>query len=98
MHFWILQAKWLRFLYIDFSEFTRDQERLISETDGVDFLEGSVMLDHGPPDNWRSTYYPPSDHLRIVSMVKRHRVIYCLEVVKYYDETSQHTVNEVRTY
>ncbi|XP_023640462.1 cytokinin dehydrogenase 3 isoform X2 [Capsella rubella] len=88
------RAKWFRFLYIDFSEFTRDQERLISETDGVDFLEGSVMLDHGPPDNWRSTYYPPSDHLRIVSMVKRHRVIYCLEVVKYYDETSQYTVNE----
>ncbi|KAL1217430.1 Cytokinin dehydrogenase 3 [Cardamine amara subsp. amara] len=88
------RANWLRFLYIDFSEFTRDQERLISETDGLDFLEGSVMLDHGPPDNWRSTYYPPSDHLRIVSMVKRHRVIYCLEVVKYYDETSQHIVNE----
>ncbi|KAF2562147.1 hypothetical protein F2Q70_00014879 [Brassica cretica] len=52
------------------------------------------MLDHGPPDNWRSTYYPPSDHLRIVSMIKRYRVIYCLEVVKYYDETSQHSVNE----
>ncbi|KAL0734936.1 hypothetical protein Bca4012_011146 [Brassica carinata] len=88
------RAKWLRFLYTDFSEFTRDQERLISETDGLHFLEGSVMLDHGPPDNWRSTYYPPSDHLRIVSMVKQHRVIYCLEVVKYYDETSQHSVNE----
>ncbi|XP_010451653.1 PREDICTED: cytokinin dehydrogenase 3-like isoform X1 [Camelina sativa] len=88
------RAKWFRFLYIDFSEFTRDQERLISETDGLDFLEGSVMLDRGPPDNWRSTYYPPSDHLRIVSMVKRRRVIYCLEVVKYYDETSQYTVNE----
>ncbi|ESQ42714.1 hypothetical protein EUTSA_v10013271mg [Eutrema salsugineum] len=88
------RVKWLRFLYTDFSEFTNDQERLISETDGLDFLEGSVMLDHGPPDNWRSTYYPPSDHLKIVSMVKRHRVIYCLEVVKYYDETSQRTVNE----
>ncbi|VVB16255.1 unnamed protein product [Arabis nemorensis] len=88
------RVKWLRFLYIDFSEFTRDQERLISESDGLDFLEGSVMVDHGSPDNWRSTYYPPSDHLRIVSMVKRHRVIYCLEVVKYYDETSQYTVNE----
>ncbi|KAG2310744.1 hypothetical protein Bca52824_022301 [Brassica carinata] len=88
------RAKWLRFLYTDFSEFTRDQERLISETDDLHFLEGSVMLDHGPPDNWRSTYYPPSDHLKIVSMIKRHRVIYCLEVVKYYDETSQHSVNE----
>ncbi|KAF3535484.1 hypothetical protein F2Q69_00019474 [Brassica cretica] len=52
------------------------------------------MLDRGPPDNWRSTYYPPSDHLRIVSMIKRYRVIYCLEVVKYYDETSQNSVNE----
>ncbi|KAF3564566.1 hypothetical protein DY000_02017525 [Brassica cretica] len=88
------KAKWLRFLYTDFSEFTRDQERLISETNGLHFLEGSVMLDHGPPDNWRSTYYPPSEHMRIVSMVKQHRVIYCLEVVKYYDETSQHSVNE----
>ncbi|KAF8102640.1 hypothetical protein N665_0197s0004 [Sinapis alba] len=88
------RAKWLRFLYTDFSEFTSDQERLISETDGLHFLEGSVMLDHGPPDNWRSTYYPPSDHMRIVSMVKQHGIIYCLEVVKYYDETSQHSVNE----
>ncbi|CAH8381622.1 unnamed protein product [Eruca vesicaria subsp. sativa] len=91
------RAKWLRFLYTDFSEFTRDQERLISETNGLNFVEGSVLLDHGPPDNWRSTYYPPTDHLRIVSMVKEHRVIYCLEVVKYYDETSQHSVNQVRT-
>ncbi|KAK0571067.1 hypothetical protein LWI29_010525 [Acer saccharum] len=93
------RVKWVRLLYSDFSTFTRDQEFLISingrgQKQALNFLEGSLLMDQGSPDNWRSSFFPLSDHSRIISQITEHGIIYCLEVVKYYDEHTQNTVDE----
>jgi len=71
-------------LYEDFSSFTRDQEHLIS-INGPDYVEGSLIMNQTPPNNWRSSFFSPSDQSRINSLLTKHTIIYCLEVVKYYD-------------
>ena len=91
-----LQVKWIHMLYHDFSAFSRDQEHLIS-INGLDYLEGSLFLHNCPPNNWRSSF-SPSDYPRISSLISKKGIIYCLEVVKYYDDLTSHTVDEVRTY
>lgn len=87
-------------LYNDFTAFTRDQELLISingrhESNALDYLEGSLLMDHGSPDNWRSSFFPPKHHPKITSLITNHRIIYCLEVVKHYDDQTQNTVDKV---
>ncbi|XP_062091037.1 cytokinin dehydrogenase 3-like [Humulus lupulus] len=94
------RVKWVRMLYTDFSEFARDQERLIKINDrkdknALDYLEGSLLMNQGPPDNWRSSFFPPSDHPRIISKVTQNKIVYCLEIAKFYDDGSIHTVDEV---
>ena len=96
-----IQVKWVRMLYSDFSAFTRDQERLIKINDrkdkrALDYLEGSLLMNQGSPDNWRSSFFPPSDHSRIISKVTHHKIIYCLEVAKYYDDVSKNTIDKVQ--
>ncbi|KAJ9697172.1 hypothetical protein PVL29_009097 [Vitis rotundifolia] len=86
------RVKWIHMLYDDFSAFSRDQEHLIS-INGLDYLEGSVFLHNCPPNNWRSSF-SPSDYPRISSLVSKKGIIYCLEVVKYYDDLTSHTVDE----
>ncbi|KAL4340005.1 hypothetical protein GQ457_08G003260 [Hibiscus cannabinus] len=93
------RVKWIRVLYNDFSLFTRDQELLISrngrkDKNALDYLEGSLLMDHGSPNNWRSSFFPHSDHSRIISLIIKHRIIYCLEVVKYYDYQTENTVDK----
>ncbi|OMO67296.1 hypothetical protein CCACVL1_20638 [Corchorus capsularis] len=88
------RVKWVRMLYNDFSGFTKDQELLISKNgrkdkNALDYLEGSLLMDQGSPDNWRSSFFPPSDHPRITSLITKHRIIYCLEVVKHYYDHDQ---------
>ncbi|XP_021276985.1 cytokinin dehydrogenase 3-like [Herrania umbratica] len=92
------RVKWVRMLYNDFSAFTRDQELLISingrkDKNALDYLEGSLMMDQGSPDNWRSSFFPPADHPKIMSLITEHRIIYCLEVVKHYDDQTKSTVD-----
>ena len=87
-------------LYSNFSAFTKDQERLISlngrkQASALDYLEGLVLLHHGSPDSWRSSFFPPSDHPRIISFVNQYFVVYCLEVAKYYDHHTLSTVDKV---
>lgn len=87
-------------LYIDFADFSRDQERLIKingrkDKSALDYLEGSLLMNQGPPDNWRSSFFPPSDHSRIISKVTENKIVYCLEVAKYYDDRSSETVDKV---
>ncbi|XP_023516089.1 cytokinin dehydrogenase 3-like [Cucurbita pepo subsp. pepo] len=93
------RVKWVRMLYTNFSEFTEDQERLISingskQNGALDYLEGLLLMHDGPPDNWRSSFFPPSHHSTIISLVNQHSIIYCLEVAKYYDHTSRHTLDK----
>ncbi|KAK4265652.1 hypothetical protein QN277_026676 [Acacia crassicarpa] len=94
------RVKWVRVIYNDFSAFTRDQERLISISGDInnhkalDYLEGMLLMHQGPINNWRSSFFPSSDHPKIISLLVQHRILYCLEVVKYYDEHSEHTVDK----
>jgi hypothetical protein len=99
--FFYWQVKWVRLLYNDFGAFTKDQERLISmkginKNSGLDYLEGMLLMHQGPINNWRSSFFPLSDHHRIISLVTQHRVLYCLEIAKYYDDHSENNVNKVQ--
>ncbi|XP_004288952.1 PREDICTED: cytokinin dehydrogenase 3-like [Fragaria vesca subsp. vesca] len=94
------RVKWVRMLYSDFSAFSRDQERLISingrqQSNALDYIEGSLLINQGPPNNWRaSSFFPQSSHKKIISRVNKHGIIYCLEVVKYYDHQTESTVDK----
>uniref|UniRef100_A0A6N2MLQ9 cytokinin dehydrogenase n=1 Tax=Salix viminalis TaxID=40686 RepID=A0A6N2MLQ9_SALVM len=94
------RVKWVRMLYSDFSAFTKDQELLISingrkQKNALDYLEGSLLMVQGPPNNWRSSFFPSSDIPKIMSLVTQHAIIYCLEAAKYYDDETRHTVDKV---
>ncbi|CAA0834974.1 Cytokinin dehydrogenase 3 [Striga hermonthica] len=89
------RAKWVRLMYSDFSKFTDDQEHLISINGGPNYVEGSIITDHSPPNNWRSSFYSPSDQSRIFSLVQKNRgLIYSLELVKYYDHDNANTIDQ----
>ena len=95
------QVKWVRLLYNDFAAFTKDQEELISfngrkQNNALDYLEGMLLMHQGPINNWRSSFFPSSDHPRIISQVTKHGILYCLEVAKYYDDQSERTVDKVQ--
>ncbi|KAJ4851134.1 hypothetical protein Tsubulata_003212 [Turnera subulata] len=92
-------VKWVRMLYSDFSAFTKDQERLISingrkQNNALDYVEGSLLMARGPLNNWRSSFFPASDIPRITSLATQHGIIYTIEVAKYYDDWTQHTVDK----
>lgn len=95
-----LQVKWVRMLYTDFSDFTRDQELLISKNGrndkkALNYLEGSLLLDQGSLVNWRSSFFPPQDQPKIISLITKFRIVYCLEIVKHYDDQTKTTVDKV---
>lgn len=85
-------------LYDDFSKFTKDQEHLISIHDGLNYVEGSLMMEQSPLNNWRSSFFSPSNQIKIASLLSKNGIIYCLEMVKYYDDHSATTIDEVCLY
>ncbi|TKY54482.1 Cytokinin dehydrogenase 3 [Spatholobus suberectus] len=90
------RVKWLRLLYNDFSAFSKDQEYLISfngrnETNAADFVEGFLLLNQPPLD---LSFYPAPDQPRITSLVTQYGIIYVIELVKYYDNSSLEHVDE----
>ncbi|KAJ8528227.1 hypothetical protein K7X08_021919 [Anisodus acutangulus] len=87
------RVKWVRMLYDDFSKFTKDQEHLIS-IDGLDYVEGSLMMEQSPLNNWRSSFFSPSNQTKIGSLLSQNGIIYCLEMVKYYDDQTACTIDE----
>ncbi|PHT73531.1 hypothetical protein T459_24316 [Capsicum annuum] len=86
-------VKWVRLLYDDFSKFTKDQEHLIS-IDGLDYVEGSLMLEQSSINNWRSSFFSPSNQTKIASLLSQNKIMYCLEMVKYYDDHTSNTIDE----
>ncbi|CAI9782654.1 unnamed protein product [Fraxinus pennsylvanica] len=80
-------------LYCDFSIFTKDQEHLIS-IKGLEYLEGSVMMDYTPANNWRSSFFPPAHESQISSLLKKHGIVYCLDLAKYYDDETITSVDK----
>ncbi|KAB1202030.1 Cytokinin dehydrogenase 3 [Morella rubra] len=89
-------VKWLRLLYDDFAVFSGDQERLISINGGhqknvFSYVEGFLLLNQGSPD---VSFYPIADQMRVISLVTSRGIIYCLEVVKYYDDRTENMVDK----
>ncbi|KAG6507370.1 cytokinin dehydrogenase 5-like [Zingiber officinale] len=81
------RARWIRVLYSDFAAFTRDQERLIAlDGERFDYVEGLVIVDEGLINNWRSSFFSPKNPVKIGSVAGEQRVLYCLEMAKYYHE------------
>ncbi|GAA0171390.1 oxidase [Lithospermum erythrorhizon] len=88
------RVKWMRMIYDDFSAFTKDQEHLISMENGMDYVEGSLILhQQGSANNWRSSFFTPLDQSRIASLSSKFGILYSLEVVKYYDDAKVHTID-----
>ncbi|CAN4096473.1 unnamed protein product [Withania somnifera] len=88
------RVKWVRMLYDDFSKFTKDQEHLISMDDGLDYVEGSLMVEQSSLNNWRSSFFSTSNQTKIASLLSQNRIMYCLEMVKYYDDHTANTIDE----
>ncbi|OWM78420.1 hypothetical protein CDL15_Pgr016144 [Punica granatum] len=77
-------VKWIRVLYSDFETFTRDQERLISEENTFDYIEGFVIINRtGLVNNWRSSF-SPQDPIQASEFKSEGRTLFCLEMAKYY--------------
>ncbi|KAL3500853.1 hypothetical protein ACH5RR_039946 [Cinchona calisaya] len=81
-------VRWIRVVYGDFSEFTRDAEFLVTREEGesFDYVEGFVFVNSDDPVNgWPSIQLDPNhpfDPVHIPSSAGP--VLYCLEVVLHY--------------
>lgn len=97
---WWLQVRWIRALYSNFTEFTADQERLISLGGGsgrrFDYVEGFVVAAEGLINNWRSSFFSPQNPVKLSSLKHHSGVLYCLEVTKNYDDATAGSVDQVR--
>ncbi|CAI9761092.1 unnamed protein product [Fraxinus pennsylvanica] len=87
------RVKWVRMLYSDFSIFSRDQEHLIS-IKGLEFLEGSLIMDYSPANNWRFSFFTPYNESQISPLLKKHGILYYLDMVKYYEDEAINSVNK----
>ncbi|KAH6829303.1 hypothetical protein C2S53_011527 [Perilla frutescens var. hirtella] len=78
------RAKWARLIYSNFSQFTRDQEHLISMI-SPNYVEGFIITNVNTTDQWRSSFSSPSDQSDVVSAWKNNQcLLYSIELVKYY--------------
>ncbi|KAL2945202.1 Cytokinin dehydrogenase 3 [Bienertia sinuspersici] len=100
------RVKWVRMLYDDFSTFTRDQEQLISVfgnyqedlitiNEGVNYVEGSLVMHQADPNNWRSSFFSSNDQAKIASLNVPSGLLYCLEVAKYYYNDNPHHITNL---
>ncbi|KAL5226396.1 hypothetical protein ABZP36_014661 [Zizania latifolia] len=90
------RVRWIRALYSNFTEFTADQERLISQHGGrrFDYVEGFVVAAEGLINNWRSSFFSPQNPVKLSSLKHHSGVLYCLEVTKNYDDSTAGTVDQ----
>lgn len=84
-------------MYNDFSAFSRDQEQLISfngrnDTNAPDYVEGQLLLNQ---PSQALSFYPGSDQPRITSLITQFGIIYIIELVKYYDDSSEDHIDQV---
>lgn len=94
----MVKVKWVRMLYTNFASFTSDQETLISrdKSNAPDYLEGLLMLQFNANDD--SSFYPLPDQPKISSLVSQYGIVYVLEIVKYYDQTTSSSVDQVPSF
>ncbi|PWA98137.1 FAD-linked oxidase-like protein [Artemisia annua] len=94
------RVRWIRVLYSNFSTFTHDQEYLISLHDRLssqkfDYVEGFVIVDEGLINNWRSSFFSPSNPIKISSIAAGGNVLYCLEITKnYYQHSDRESIDQ----
>ncbi|KAK1271536.1 Cytokinin dehydrogenase 5 [Acorus gramineus] len=94
------RVRWIRVLYSNFTDFTRDQEKLISlqgapSSDKFDYVEGFVIVDEGLINNWRSSFFSPSNPVKLHSLgTNNGGVLYCVEMTKNYDKSTAHVVDQ----
>ncbi|XP_027193538.1 cytokinin dehydrogenase 6-like isoform X2 [Cicer arietinum] len=87
-------VKWIRVLYSDFTAFTNDQERLISEENAFDYIEGFVIINRtGLLNNWRSSFNP-QDPLQATHFKSDGKTLFCLELAKYFNFQEMDIVNQ----
>ncbi|XP_062222891.1 cytokinin dehydrogenase 5-like [Phragmites australis] len=90
-------VRWIRALYSNFTEFTADQERLISARGGrsrFDYVEGFVVAAEGLINNWRSSFFSPQNPVKLSALKHHSGVLYCLEVTKNYDDSTAGSVDQ----
>ncbi|KAF3785787.1 Cytokinin dehydrogenase 3 [Nymphaea thermarum] len=91
-------VRWVRMLYSNFYEFTKDQEHLISlkGEEGFNYLEGFVKMadENGGGDGIDSRNWKPPPFAFPEKARARSTTLYYLEVCKYYDSSSQEHVDE----
>ncbi|KAG4379314.1 hypothetical protein AAZX31_17G212000 [Glycine max] len=81
-------VRWIRVVYTEFGDFTRDAEWLVTlrEGDGFDYVEGFVFVNSDDPCNgWTTVPVGPNqyfDPVRIPSTAGP--VLYCLELALHY--------------
>ncbi|GAU34934.1 hypothetical protein TSUD_312650 [Trifolium subterraneum] len=93
------RVRWIRVLYSNFSTFSKDQEFLISlhgrqASQRFDYVEGFVIVDEGLINNWRSSFFSPSNPVKISSLNADGGVLYCLEITKNYHQGNADSVDE----
>lgn len=86
----------MRLLYSNFSTFTRDQEHLIS-SNAPNYVEGFIITNENTANQWRSSFSSPSNQFDVVSLLRNNKVLYAIELVKYYDNQTAPTIDKVRT-
>ncbi|GLT45255.1 hypothetical protein SLA2020_191000 [Shorea laevis] len=87
-------VKWIRVLYSEFSTFSNGQEHLISSENTFDYIEGFVIINRtGLLNNWRLSF-KPKDPIQASQFTSEGKILYCLEVAKYFDPDEIEEVNK----
>lgn len=89
------KVRWIRVLYADFKDFTRDQESLV-QGKAFDYVEGFVVANSNDPVNgWTQAVLPESATLdyRLIP-ASAGPVLYCLELAKYYSAAENSTIEQ----
>ncbi|XP_038701533.1 cytokinin dehydrogenase 9-like [Tripterygium wilfordii] len=88
-------VRWMKMLYSEFSQFSNDQEHLISAQNSFDYIEGFVIINRtGLLNNWRSSFNP-KDPLHASEFSSDGKTLYCLEIAKYYDPDETDIMNQI---
>ncbi|CAI9099788.1 OLC1v1036662C1 [Oldenlandia corymbosa var. corymbosa] len=90
-------VKWIRALYSDFSTFSKDQEFLISSPKTFDYIEGFVIINRTNLVSSWSTSFDPKDPVGASKFKSDGRVLFCLEVAKYFTPENKNGISEVVT-
>ncbi|KAK9076866.1 hypothetical protein SSX86_005200 [Deinandra increscens subsp. villosa] len=93
-------VRWIRVVYSEFAEFTRDAESLTTRPEGesFDYVEGFVFVNSDDPVNgWPSVLLDPDQLLDPVFLTRSaNPVLYCLEVALHYSKGNCSSTVETR--